>query len=122
MKINRSTQISCYLVAIHIILLGIPGSFNTLGIDRLKVGVSSYNLPFSFIEKYNTEPRGFCADPANILACNIGFTIEAYAVDDAGLVESLTNGRVDIIIGNGITIRSLKNGSGMILNPAPLIN
>jgi hypothetical protein len=51
MKINRSTKISFYPFALDIILLGIPGSFNMLGIDWLKVGVSSYNLPFSFIEK-----------------------------------------------------------------------
>jgi len=97
--INRLVHISIYLLDILIIVFITLSSSRAWSSDRLKVGVSSYDPPFSFVEQEKPTPQGFSVDLAKLLAAKMGLTAEVYAMDNSDLIKALNDGKIDLVIG-----------------------
>jgi PAS domain S-box-containing protein len=66
---------------------------------KLKVGVSQYEPPISFIEENEMTPKGFSVDLANLLADTLGLEAEVYAIANSELIPALNDGKIDMVIG-----------------------
>ena len=66
---------------------------------KLKVGVSQYSPPLSFMEQNEVTVKGFSVDLAKILADSIGLKAEIHAMNDSDLIKALNDGKIDVVIG-----------------------
>lgn len=66
---------------------------------KLKVGVSRYEPPISFIEENEMTPKGFSVDLAKLLADTLGLEAEVYAITNSELIPALNDGKIDLVIG-----------------------
>lgn len=82
-----------------IILLFTLAPSKSWSIDPLRVGVSGYSPPFSYVEGEKSTPQGFSVDLAKLLAENMGVIAEIYPMNDSDLIESLKKGDLDLVIG-----------------------
>jgi len=69
------------------------------GADKLKVGVSNYSPPLSFIEENETATKGFSVDLAKALAASMNLSAEIYAMNNSDLITALNEGKIDLVIG-----------------------
>jgi len=98
--INRCS--SAKIILVHCLILFsialIPSQARSSD-KKLRVGVSSYDPPFSFVEQEKATPQGFSVDLAKMLASKMGLTAEVYAMDNSDLIKALNDGKIDLVIG-----------------------
>jgi len=97
--IKRVTDAAIYFLDILIIISITFTSSQSWSNNRLKVGVSSYDPPFSFVEQEMKTPQGFNIDLAALLAAHMGLTVEVYAMENSDLIKALNEGKIDLVIG-----------------------
>ncbi|GMO56660.1 MAG: transporter substrate-binding domain-containing protein [Rickettsiales bacterium] len=85
------------------ILVMIFTAINLSNARELIVGISAIRPPFMYVNEKN-EIVGFDPEVARTIAKKMGHTVKFQNMDFAGLIPSLTTGKIDIII-SGLTIK-----------------